>query len=83
MRAAEEMEDRTEKSAVTPGPLAPAHELTGDMLMELKRPKDAFVEYGLTLAKEPGRFRSLYGAMAAARASGNARLAREYAAKLP
>ena len=83
MRQAYEREDATEKAAVTPGPLAPAHELTGDMLMELKRPKDAFVEYGLTLAKEPGRFRSLYGAMAAARASGNARLAREYAAKLP
>ena len=68
---------------MTPVPLAPAHELTGDMLMELKRPKDAFVEYGLTLAKEPGRYRSLYGAVFAARQAGDERLAKKYAAMLP
>jgi hypothetical protein len=83
MRQASAREDATEKAAVTPGPLAPAHELTGDMLMELKRPADALAEYRLTLGKEPGRYRTLSGAMAAARAAGDARAAREYAAKLP
>ena len=37
MREAAAREDATEKSAVTPGPLAPARELLGDMLMELRR----------------------------------------------
>jgi hypothetical protein len=55
-------EDATEKSAVTPGPLAPARELLGDMLIELKRPADARAEYRATLMKEPGRRHSLQGA---------------------
>lgn len=55
MREAASREDATEKSAVTPGPLAPARELLGDMLMELKRPREARAEYRATLKKEPGR----------------------------
>ena len=35
MKSAAELEDGTEKSAVTPGPLAPARELLGEMLLEL------------------------------------------------
>ncbi len=38
MEVAAALEDTTEKSAVTPGPLAPAHELLGDMLLEVKQP---------------------------------------------
>jgi len=34
MKSAAELEDGTEKSAVTPGPLAPARELLGEMLLE-------------------------------------------------
>jgi predicted negative regulator of RcsB-dependent stress response len=52
-------EDATETSAVTPGPIAPAHELLGDMLMKLGRPAQARAEYQLTLKKEPNRRRSL------------------------
>ncbi len=62
MREAAAREDATEKSAVTPGPLAPARELLGDMLTELKRPAEARVEYRATLMKEPGRRHSLQGA---------------------
>ncbi|MDQ6633674.1 MAG: hypothetical protein M3Z10_02840 [Gemmatimonadota bacterium] len=69
MREAAVREDATEKSAVTPGPLAPAHELMGDLLMELGRPAEALAEYRLTLTKEPGRYRALYGATAAERAA--------------
>jgi hypothetical protein len=36
MKSAAEMEDGTEKSAVTPGPLAPARESLGEMLLEMK-----------------------------------------------
>jgi hypothetical protein len=82
MNAAVDREDRTEKNAITPGPLAPARELLGEMLLQLKRPKDALVEFEKTLAKEPKRFRALAGAMEAARASGNRPSARRYATEL-
>ena len=59
MREAATREDATEKSAYTPGPLAPAHELLGDMLTQLGRIKEAKAEYELTLQKEPNRRRSL------------------------
>jgi hypothetical protein len=62
MREAVTREDATEKSAVTPGPLAPARELLGDMLLELKRPTEARAEYRATLMKEPGRRHALRGA---------------------
>ncbi len=35
MRAAAELEDGTEKNAITPGPIAPARELLGEMLLEV------------------------------------------------
>jgi hypothetical protein len=82
MREAAAREDATEKSPVTPGPLAPAHELTGDMLMELGRPAEALAEYRQTLAKEPNRYRALYGAMLAARAAGDGAAAAQYASQL-
>jgi hypothetical protein len=55
MREAATREDATEKSAVSPGPLAPSRELLGDMLMALNRPDEARSEYRATLKKEPGR----------------------------
>ena len=82
MRAAVELEDGTEKSAITPGPLAPARELLGEMLMETKQPKQALSEFEATLKKEPGRFRALYGAGRAARLSGDGETSRKYFAEL-
>ena len=82
MREAATREDATEKSAVTPGPLAPAHELLGDMLMQLGRPQEALGEYRVSLAKEPNRFRTLYGAMKAAAAVGDRAAEALYAAQL-
>jgi hypothetical protein len=82
MREAGRREDATEKSAVTPGPLAPARELLGDMLLELKRPREALVEYRATLLKEPNRFRALYGAMRAASLTGDRAAATQYKAML-
>jgi tetratricopeptide (TPR) repeat protein len=69
MRQAVAREDATEKNAVTPGPLAPARELLGDMLMELGRPADALAEYTKSLQKEPGRRHSLRGVDRARKAS--------------
>jgi hypothetical protein len=59
MREAVDREAATEKSAVTPGPLAPARELLGDMLVELKRPAEARAEYRATLKTEPNRRHSV------------------------
>jgi hypothetical protein len=82
MREASAREDATEKSAITPGPLAPARELLGDMYLELHRPAEAFDAYRATLQKEPNRFRALYGAMRAASLSGDRSAALGYAAQL-
>ncbi len=82
MREAAAAEDATEKSAVTPGPLAPARELLGEMLLELKQPADALKEFEATLVKEPNRFRALYGAASAAALAGDRQKAREYSAAL-
>jgi hypothetical protein len=71
MKSAAELEDGTEKSAVTPGPLAPARELLGEMFLEMKEPSQALEQFEATLTKEPGRFRALYGAARAAHLSGS------------
>jgi hypothetical protein len=78
MKAAAEMEDGTEKSAVTPGPLAPARELLGEMLLAMNQPALAMAEFEATLKKEPGRFRTLYGAARAAQLTGNSEVSRRY-----
>ena len=71
MRSAAELEDGTEKSAVTPGPLSPARELLGEMLLEMNEPTQALEQFEATLKKEPRRFRSLYGAAHAAQLIGD------------
>jgi hypothetical protein len=70
LRAAAAAEDATDKSAVSPGPLAPARELLGYMLLDADRPADALVEFEATIKKEPNRFRGLYGGARAAEAAG-------------
>ena len=82
LRVAVEKEDKTEKSAVTPGPLAPARELLGDLLLELKQPSEALKEFESTLTKEPNRFWSLYGAAEAAKLAGDRSTAQTYFRKL-
>ncbi len=70
MHTAAELEDGTEKSVVTPGPLYPAHELLGEMFLETNEPAKALVQFEATLRKEPRRFRALYGAAHAAQLVG-------------
>jgi hypothetical protein len=82
MREAADREDRTEKSAITPGPLAPARELLGEMLLQLKQPNAALAEFQKTMAKEPNRFRALAGGAAAAAQAGHRAAARTYYAQL-
>ncbi len=82
MRSAAELEDATEKSAVTPGPLAPARELLGEMLLERKEPAQALEQFKATLTKEPRRFRALYGAAHAAQLSGSPEASQRYFGEL-
>jgi Tfp pilus assembly protein PilF len=82
MRAAAALEDGTEKNAVTPGPLAPARELVGEMLLQLDQPADALKEFEATLEKEPNRFRALFGAASSASLAGDHQKARTYSAAL-
>ena len=78
MESATKLEDGTEKSAVTPGPLAPARELYGEMLLQTNQPALALAQFEATLKKEPGRLRTLYGAGRAAQLSGNTEARRRY-----
>ena len=78
LTAAADAEDATDKSAVTPGPLAPARELLGDMLLEGGQAPAALRAYEATMAKEQNRFRAVYGGARAAAATGDRALAAEY-----
>ena len=78
MKVAAELEDGTEKSAVTPGPLTPARELLGEMLLQMNQPTQALEQFEATLKKEPGRFHALYGAAYAAQLSGNRNASQKY-----
>jgi tetratricopeptide (TPR) repeat protein len=71
LSAVADAEDLTDKSAVTPGPLAPARELLGFMLLDAGQPKEAQAAFQKTITKEPGRFLGLYGAARAAEAAGD------------
>ena len=82
MQSAANMEDGTEKSAVTPGPLAPARELLGEMLLEMNQPGAALEAFEATLKKEPGRFRALDGAARAAQRSGDFDASQKYFGEL-
>jgi tetratricopeptide (TPR) repeat protein len=82
MTAAADLEDKSEKSAISPGRLAPAHELLGDMLLESGKPAVALAEYERSQLRDPNRFRSFYGAGQAAAESGDRDRARYYFAKL-
>jgi hypothetical protein len=66
---APDAEDASDKAAVTPGPLAPAREMLGEMLLESDRPK-ALAEFW-TLTHEPNRYRTIAGAARAAEAAGD------------
>ncbi len=70
LRMAADHEDAAEKHAVTPGPVRPARELLGDLLMEMHQPKEALMAYRLVLAVAPGRRNALKGAAEAERIAG-------------
>jgi tetratricopeptide (TPR) repeat protein len=71
MSAAAAAEDDTEKHPVTPGPLMPARELYGYMLLDRGMAKEALAAFEATMAKEPNRFNDYVGAAKAEQALGD------------
>jgi tetratricopeptide (TPR) repeat protein len=71
MSAAANAEDKTNKHVVTPGPLAPARELYGEMLLDRGMPKEALAAFDATKAREPNRLRGFLGAAQAAEKLGD------------
>jgi tetratricopeptide (TPR) repeat protein len=61
LRAAADQEDAIEKQAVTPGPMLPAREQLGDLLLQQKQPDLALKEFQTALAEAPGRRGALKG----------------------
>ncbi len=78
LRAAADAADATDKSAISPGPLAPPRELLGFMLLDAGRATEALAAFDANLEKEPNRFRGLYGAGRAAEATGDRAKASKY-----
>jgi hypothetical protein len=78
MRAAADLEDSTEKHPVTPGPISPAREQLGELLLELNEPAQALKAFEASLQREPNRFNGIYGAARAAELSGDRDKARKY-----
>jgi tetratricopeptide (TPR) repeat protein len=69
MRQAADEEDAIEKLPVTPGPIVPAREQLGNLLLEQDQPGLALREFEATLANAPGRAGALEGAARAAELS--------------
>ena len=82
LRAAADREDQTEKHPVTPGPIVPARELLGELLLDLGDPRQALTEFERSHQVEPNRFKGWYGAARAAELSGDREKARTYYANL-
>ena len=61
LRKAADEEDAVEKLPVTPGPIVPAREQLGDLLLEQNRPNEAREEFQLALLSAPKRRGSLAG----------------------
>ena len=61
MRASADEEDAVEKLPVTPGPIVPAREQLGYLLMEQSRPGLALTEFQVALVHAPGRLGALQG----------------------
>lgn len=78
LREAADMEDATDKSAISPGPIAPARELVGEMLLELNRGDEALKELEAVVVKEPNRFRATFSAARAAMLANHEEQARRY-----
>ena len=82
MRSAADQEDATDRPPVAPGPIVPARELLGEMLLESQQPALALEAFEADLRVAPGRLNGLYGAARAAEHAGDFRKAENYFSRL-
>jgi tetratricopeptide (TPR) repeat protein len=82
MSAAADAEDKTDKHPVTPGPLMPARELYGYMLLDRGMAKEALSAFNSAMAKEPNRLNGYLGAAKSAQALGDKATAKAMYEKL-
>jgi tetratricopeptide (TPR) repeat protein len=82
MRAVADREARTEKAPITPGPLAPAREMLGEMLLAHGQAAEALAALEASQQVEPNRFKGLWLAARAAEQTGQPDKAKLYYAKL-
>jgi tetratricopeptide (TPR) repeat protein len=82
MRAAADLEDRTEKHIAMENRLSPMRELLGEMLLETGDPAAALREFEASLKVAPNRYRSFAGAAKAAERGGDGEAARRWHGRL-
>jgi hypothetical protein len=79
LRAAATLEEATQLASVTPGPLVPARELLGELLITMNRSGEALAAFRASLKANPNRLWSLCGAARAAALAGDRVAAQSYA----
>lgn len=82
MYAAANLEDSTEKDNVTPGPILPARELLGELLLVLDQPAAALRELEASLQRTPNRRNGISLATQAAKKAGDPAKAKQYEQQL-
>ena len=82
LHAAAEKEGSLEKRPITPGPIVPAREQLGDLLLEQNQPGEALREFETSLVNAPGRRRGLSGAARAAELAGDSAKAEQFKKQL-
>ena len=82
LRQAADEEDAVEKLPVTPGPVVPAREQLGELLLQLNQPAEALREFRAALVLAPGRRGALLGGAQAAGRMGDGKTAQEMRARL-
>jgi len=78
LRATADKQDKVGKGEVE----IPAREMLANMLLQMKRPQEALVEYEKSLHTDPNRLNGLYGAARAAELSNQPGKAAEYKTQL-
>ena len=82
MKRATSIEEEMSPPSGPPSLIKPSHELFGEILLEANRPKEAAVQFGTALLRQPNRARSLLGAARAAAKSGDTKTAVEAYSRL-
>jgi tetratricopeptide (TPR) repeat protein len=82
MKEAADLESATEKHIVSPGPIVPARELLGFMLLETGEPALALAEFQKSQEVEPNRYHGFAGAARAAELAGLRDTAKAHYSKL-